>query len=283
MIDKTHEQLSITEQCELADLSKSTLYYKPRAEKPENVDLMNRIDEVYTKRPYYGARRIQQTLSTAEKRINIKRIRRLMKKMGLLTIYPKRDLSRPAPHHKKYPYLLRGLTTERPNQVWSTDITYVKMNRGYMYLIAVIDWHSRFVLSWKTSNTMTIDFCRACLQEAIDNYGTPEIFNTDQGSQFTSPAFISIWDKHPEVKISMDGKGRATDNAFIERLWRSVKQENIYANEYEDGASLWTGLHDYFTFYNNERIHQSLNYKTPNEIYNTKQSLPLTFENTINQ
>jgi len=275
MINKQHEQLSIAEQCELADVTRSTLYYKPRAEKPENIELMHRIDELHTRRPYYGARRIQQHLTTPEQRINLKRIRRLMRKMGLMANYPKPNLSKAAKAHKKYPYLLRGLPITYANQVWSTDITYIKMKNGFMYLVAVMDWYSRKVLSWKLSNTMTIDFCRQCLQEAIDHYGSPQIFNTDQGSQFTSPYFISIWEenKKQEVQISMDGRGRATDNAFIERLWRSIKQENIYCNNYEDGASLWVGLSEYFDYYNHERKHQGLDYQTPEQIYNSQKPI----------
>jgi putative transposase len=269
MINKENKELSLTKQCELAGVSTSTMYYKPRPEKQENIELMNRIDELYTRRPYYGARRIQKALSTPEHTINIKRIRRLMKKMGIIAIYPKRDLSRPAPNHKKYEYLLRGLEITGPNHVWSTDITYIKMRRGFMYLTAVMDWYSRKVLSWKISNTMTVEFCRECLQEAIDGYGTPKILNTDQGSQFTSPHFISTWQDHPQVQISMDGRGRATDNAFIERLWRNVKQESIYLYNFEDGASLWIGLAEYFDFYNGERLHQGLDYLTPDSVYDS--------------
>ncbi|TSA50245.1 MAG: IS3 family transposase [Sphingobacteriales bacterium] len=241
MIKKENTALSIAAQYELADVNRSTLYYKPREESVANKELMNRIDELFTRKPFLGARRIQKHLQTIEVPLNIKRIRRLMKKMGLEASFPKRNLSKANHAHRKYPYLLRGLEIKYVNQVWSTDITYIKMKNGFMYLIAVMDWHSRKVLSWKISNTMTIDFCRECLQEAIDNYGAPEIFNTDQGSQFTSPYFINIWkeNKKDEVQIIMDGRGRATDNAFIERLWRSVKQEDIYRKDYEDGASLW--------------------------------------------
>jgi putative transposase len=182
MIDKTNKQINISEQCELAGVSKSSVYYKPRPEKEENIALMNQIDELHTARPYYGARRIQKQLTTAENPVNVKRVRRLMKKMALNVSYPKPNTSKQMPMHKKYPYLLRGVEINRANQAWSMDITYIKMSRGYMYLTAVIDWHSRYVLAWKTSNTMTIDFCKDCLQEAIDNYGKPEVFNTDQGS-----------------------------------------------------------------------------------------------------
>ena len=271
MIEKQNTELSLTKQCELAGVSTSTIYYKPRPEKPVNIELMNRIDELYTRRPYYGARRIQKALSTPEHTINIKRIRRLMKKMGIMAIYPKRDLSKPAPHHKKYDYLLRGLEITGPNHVWSMDITYLKMRRGFMYLTAVMDWYSRKVLSWKISNTMTVEFCRDCLQEAIDTHGTPQIFNTDQGSQFTCAYFTSTWQNHPHVQISMDGRGRATDNAFIERLWRNVKQESVYLHNFEDGASLWIGLAEYFQFYNQERLHQGLNYLTPDSVYKQAQ------------
>ena len=184
-------------------------------------------------------------------------------------MYPKRNLSKPAPNHKKYPYLLRGVDITETNQVWSTDITYIPLKKGFMYLVAVMDWHSRYVLNWKLSNTMTIDFCKACLQEAIDNYGSPQIFNSDQGSQFTSENYINIWkeNKMEHVQVSMDGRGRATDNAFIERLWRNVKYEKIYLNAYETGPELMLALTEYFNFYNHERGHQSLNYQTPAELY----------------
>lgn len=270
MVDKEHKKLTITRQCELVGINKSTLYYEHRGEKPENIELMKQIDVLHTNRPYYGARRIQKEFERKGINYNIKRIRRLMLKMGILTHYPKRNLSKIAPGHKKYPYLLRNLMITKSNQVWSTDITYIPMENGFMYLTAVIDWHSRYVLSWKLSNTMTVEFCKSCLQEAIDNYGTPEIFNTDQGSQFTSEKFTSIWkeNNNEQVQISMDGRGRATDNAFIERLWRNVKQEKIYPNSFNDGTELWLALTEYFNFYNHDRIHQSLDYKTPAEIYN---------------
>lgn len=269
MIDKNHIKLSLTRQCELAGVNKSSLYYQKRVESSENIELMKRIDELHTKHPYYGSRRIQKTLNRDGNNYNIKRIRRLMVKMEILTHYPKKNLSKSTPGHKKYPYLLRQVPIIRNNQVWSIDITYIPMKNGFMYLVAVIDWHSRFTLSWKLSNTMTIEFCKSCVQEAIDQYGSPEIFNSDQGSQFTSERFIEIWKENnlEQVKISMDGRGRATDNAIIERLWRSVKQEKIYPNGYEDGTSLWMALVEYFNFYNLERPHQSLDYKTPAEIY----------------
>ncbi len=272
MVDKEHKKLTLNRQCELLDINKSSLYYKPKGESEENLELMKVIDKLHTKRPYYGSRRIQKELKRQGTSCNLKRVRRLMYLMGIITQYPKRNLSKMAPGHKKYPYLLRGLPITKSNQVWSTDITYIPMENGFMYLIAIMDWHSRYVLSWKLSNTMTIEFCKACLQEAIDNFGTPELFNTDQGSQFTSEKFISIWKENEaeHVKISMDGRGRATDNAFVERLWRSVKQEQIYPNSYSNGTELYVDLAEYFNFYNNDRIHQSLDYKMPSEVYFTK-------------
>ncbi|MBI3511862.1 MAG: IS3 family transposase [Bacteroidetes bacterium] len=198
--------------------------------------------------------------------INIKRIRRLMHKIGIIAIYPKKKTTLANVLHKKYPYLLRDLKIEWVNQVWSIDITYVPMKNGYMYLTAVMDWYSRKVLNWKISASMTVDFCRNCLQEAINTFGTPEIFNSDQGCQFTSVKFTSIWNG-TQTKISMDGRGRAIDNVFIERLWRSVKYENIFISAYETNSDLYAGLFEYFHFYNSGRFHQSLNYKTPDEIY----------------
>jgi putative transposase len=268
MISK-NDSLSLTRQCELVEINKSSLYTHKRAESDMNIELMKEIDILHTKHPYFGARRIQKSLSKRGTHFNLKRIRRLMVKMGILTHYPKRNLSKSAPGHKKYPYLLRNLPITKNNQVWSTDITYIPMKNGFMYLTAIVDWHSRYILSWKLSNTMTIEFCKECLQEAIDNYGAPEIFNSDQGCQFTSEKFIRIWEENKleHVKISMDGKGRATDNAFIERVWRSVKQEKIYSGNFNDGTELWMALVEYFNFYNDDRQHQSLKYQTPAEIY----------------
>ena len=269
MINKSHKKLSLTRQCELAGINKSSLYYERRAEPQANVELMNRMDVLHTTHPYYGSRRILQVLQRDGEVYNLKRIRRLMYKMGIITQYPKRNLSKAAPRQKKYPYLLKGIPVTHNNQVWSIDITYVPMEKGFMYLAAVIDWHSRYVMSWKLSNTMTVEFCKECLQEAIDNYGAPKIFNSDQGSQFTSEKFTNIWqeNKLDNVQISMDGRGRATDNAFIERVWRCVTQEKIYINKFENGTQLWMALIEYFNFYNHDRPHQSLDYKSPVEIY----------------
>lgn len=267
MLEKENKEIGILRQCHMLSLSPSVLYYKNKPENEENLTLMKRIDELCLKYPYYGARRVQQRLMKEQQRkINIKRVRRLMHKMGIIPIYPKKSTTKPNILHKKYPYLLRNLEITRPNQVWSTDITYIPMKRGFMYLTAIMDWHSRKVLSWKLSNTMTVESCRECLQNAIDHFGRPEIFNSDQGCQFTSVRFTSIWDG-TDTKISMDGKGRATDNAFIERLWRSVKYENIYPNAYQNGSDLFAGLFEYFHEYNTERQHQSLSYQTPDEVY----------------
>jgi putative transposase len=281
MIDKGNKKLTLTKQCELAGINKSSLYYERRAEPQANIELMNRIDAMHTVHPYYGSRRIQKNLQRDGGVYNIKRIRRLMWKMGINPAYPKRNLSKAAPHHKKYPYLLRNIPITHNNQVWSIDITYIPMSKGFMYLVAVIDWNSRFVLSWKLSNTMTIEFCKECLQEAIDNYGSPKIFNSDQGSQFTSEKFTGIWKENnlEHVQISMDGRGRATDNAFIERVWRSVKQEKIYSGTFEDGTALWLALVEYFNFYNHDRLHQSLSYKAPAEVYQSTVMNKLTVAN----
>ena len=281
MVDKNNKAMTLTKQCELAGINKSSLYTSERKESALNLALMEKIDTIHTLHPYYGARRMKRALQRAGNNYNLKRIRRLMRKMCIIADYPKRNLSKPAPGHKKYPYLLRNVPITKNNQVWSTDITYIPMQKGFMYLTAVIDWHSKYVLSWKLSNTMTIEFCKECLQEAIDNYGSPEIFNSDQGSQFTSEKFTNIWKENNlnHVKISMDGRGRATDNAFIERLWRSVKQEKIYYNTFADGTSLWMALVEYFNFYNQDRGHQSNDYKTPAEVYLQRDTNILTHFN----
>ena len=227
---------------------------------------MLRIDKLFTDRPEMGVRRMHQELTNEAEPLNIKRIRRLMRLMGLEAVGPKPNLSKPQPGHTIYPYLLRGVPIERVNQVWSTDITYVPMASGFLYLCAVIDWYSRFILSWRLSNTLLADFCIDTLQEALTKWGKPEIFNTDQGSQFTSQAFLSsLIDK--EIKISMDGKGRALDNIFIERFWRTIKYEHIYLRAYSDGRELQEGLSNYFRFYNQDRKHQSLGYQTPASWY----------------
>ena len=224
------------------------------------------IDEQYLKEPVWGSRSMTTFLRRKGWKINRKRVQRLMRKMGLEAVYPKPKTSKPHPEHKIYPYLLRGLTIDRPNQVWATDITYVPMHRGFMYLVAVIDWYSRKVLSWRISNTLDADFCVEALEEALRIHGCPEIFNTDQGSQFTSAEFTGKLKEH-NIKISMDGRGRYQDNIFIERLWWTVKYHYLYLRTFDNGAELRQGLNNWFAFYNQERFHQSLGDKTPDEVY----------------
>ena len=230
--------------------------------------IMNLIDEEYTKHPFYGSPRLTVFLNKNGYKVNIKRVKRLMKKMGIVAIYPKPNLSKKNQEHRIYPYLLTDIEIKEPNFVWSIDITYIRLERGFMYLVAVIDWYSRYVLSWELSNTLEADFCIEALQKALQK-GTPVFFNTDQGSQFTSNGFISVLtDK--KINISMDSKGRALDNIFVERLWRSVKYEDIYIKQYVTVDDLYNGLRAYFEFYNHERPHQSLNYKTPYDIHFSK-------------
>lgn len=256
-------------QCELLELSRSSCYYAPAGETAENLALMRRIDELYLTRPYFGSRRMADVLS-----VNRKRTQRLMRLMGLEAIYPKRRMrtSQPGAGHKIYPYLLRDVEITRPDQVWSSDITYIPMQRGFFYLTAVLDWHSRYVLAWRLSNTLDGSFCHEALDEALAR-GRPEIFNTDQGAQFTAEAFTSRLESRG-IAISMDGRGRALDNVFIERLWRTVKYEEVYRKEYLDGWEAEASLSSYFRFYCHERGHQSLNYRTPAEVYGAGDSSP---------
>lgn len=253
-------------QCQLLGLSRSVFYYKavPLSERDEK--LMRLIDEQYMKQPTYGSRRMAAWLRREGHMVGRKHVRRLMRLMGLETIYQRPKTSVAHPAHKKYPYLLRGMNINRPNQVWATDITYIPMYRGFMYLVAVIDWYSRKVLSWRLSNTLETDFCVEALQEALEKYGTPEIFNTDQGSQFTSDDFVSVLEEK-NIRISMDGRGRWIDNVFVERLWRSLKYEDVYLKAYENGKALREGLKTYFMRFNKERPHQSLDDMTPDEKY----------------
>ena len=245
-------------------IGRSTVYYKPVDREKKDIESMKFILEEYNKHPFYGYRKI--ALDVKKNNITEKQVRRLMKSMGLQAIYPKPNLSISRKEHKKYPYLLRNKKINFPNQVWATDITYIKLNGSYVYLIAIIDLYSRKVLTWKLSNTMDADFCVEALEDAILRYGIPAIFNTDQGSQFTSEAFISVLEKN-EIRISMDGKGRALDNIYVERLWRSLKYEEIYLKSYENLKKLKEGIKKYFHFFNGERYHQSLNYDTPDEVY----------------
>lgn len=266
MIEPTHPTLTIGRQCELVGLNRSTYYYAPAGESPLNLLVMRLIDEEYTESPFYGYRKITARLHKQGYTINHKRVARLMGVMGLRAIYPGPRTSTPTPGHKVYPYLLRGLVITRPNQVWSTDITYVRLAAGFMYLVAIMDWYSRFVLAWRLSNTLEGAFCLETLNEALSLHERPDIFNSDQGSQFTAHAFTDRLEK-AQVRISMDGRGRAFDNIFIERLWRTVKYEDIYLKEYDSVPALTMGLTSYFHKYNYLRPHQSLQYRTPAEVY----------------
>lgn len=265
MIELSHPELSVRRQCELTGLNRASFYYTPATESPLNLALMRWIDEQYLKTPFYGSPRMTVALRRAGYAVNHKRVQRLMQLMGVQAIYPKPRTTIVDPAHRIYPYLLRGVEIVRPNQVWSTDITYVPMTHGFMYLTAVIDWYSRYILAWQLSNTLDGHFCRVALHQAL-TIAKPEIFNTDQGSQFTADAFTSILSA-AEIRISMDGRGRALDNIYIERFWRSAKYENIYIKEYGTVPSLMDGLGEYFPFYNDERPHQSLGYRTPAEVY----------------
>ena len=262
--------MALTRQCELAGVNRSTVYALHVEPKPDEQELvlLALIDVEYTSRPFYGSRKMLIHLRGLGYVINRKRVQRLMKSLGLAGMAPGPNTSRPHPEHKVYPYLLRGALITRPNQVWSTDLTYIRLPRGFVYLVAVIDWYSRRVLSWRLSNTMDSGFCVDCLEEALQNFGKPEIFNTDQGSQFTSEAFTGVLLKK-DIAISMDGRGRALDNIFVERLWRSVKYEDVYLQRYATLPELLFGLTNYFAFYNMERTHQSLGYDTPDQVYRT--------------
>jgi len=272
MIEVQNPDISIVRQCQLFKISRTSVYYKPKGEKPENLELMRLMDAQYLKTPTHGSRSMVTFLKRLGYNKNRKRIQRLMRLMGLEAIYPKRKTSKPNPAHRIYPYLLRNLSIDHPNQVWAADITYLPLEKGFMYLVAVMDWHSRKVLSWRVSNTMDSDFCVAALEEAILNYGCPEIFNTDQGSQFTSDSFTNVL-KDNDIQISMDGRGRFQDNIFIERLWWTLKYHYFYLRTFECGSKLRNGLRDWFQYYNRERFHQSLEDWTPDEIYFMKQEL----------
>jgi putative transposase len=255
--------LSLRRQCELLGLARGSWYYEPVGETAENLKLMRRIDKLYLQRPYYGSRRIGNEL-----KVNRKRVQRLMRQMGLEAIYPKPRTTVRCPQHKIYPYLLRHLEIERPNQVWSTDITYIPLQGGYVYLTAVMDWYSRYVLTWRLSNSLDSTFCLEALEEALAS-GQPEIFNTDQGVQFTSLAFTGCLESRG-VAISMDGRGRALDNVFVERLWRTVKYEEVYLKDYDDAWHAEASLGEYFDFYCHDRRHQALDYRTPAEVYGVR-------------
>lgn len=266
MIDPNHPTLSIRRQCDLVGLNRSTFYWQPAGESPLNLALMALIDKEYTRAPFYGYRKMTARLNKQLGcHVNHKRVARLMAKMGLQAIYPRPKTTVSHPQHKKYPYLLRGLEINHPNQVWAADITYVPMPQGFMYLVAIMDWFSRFVLAWRLSNTLDSAFCVDALRQAL-RHGQPEIFNTDQGVQFTAYDFINEL-QSAAIRISMDGRGRVFDNIFVERLWRTVKYEDIYIKEYATVSALFTGLSDYFDLYNYERPHQSLDYCTPADVH----------------
>lgn len=264
------ESLPLMRQCELTGVARSTVYAPRRAPQPDEQELilLGLIDAEYTRHPFYGSRKMVRYLQNLGHIINRKRVQRLMGILCLAGMAPGPNTSRPHPQHKIYPYLLRGLSIDRPNQVWSTDITYIRLLRGFVYLVAIIDWYSRKVLSWRLSNTMDSRFCVDCLEQALQTYGVPDIFNTDQGSQFTSDDFTGVLNARG-IAISMDGRGRASDNIFVERLWRSVKHEDVYLKGYATMTDLMLGLTAYFTFYNTTRMHQSLGYLTPGEVYLT--------------
>lgn len=266
-MDRDYEGLSIMEQCKLLGMSRSAYYYKPQSiQEEQDIHDLQLILEVYRKIPFYGYRKISKQLLPDHPELTRKRVRRIMKRFGIRAIYARRNLSKARKEHKKYPYLLRNKIIRYPNQVWATDITYCKLPGGHVYLVAILDLFSRKVLAWKISNTLDAAFCVEALEEALENYGTPAIFNTDQGCQFTSEEFTGILKKH-HIEISMDGKGRALDNIYVERLWRTLKYEDIYIKSYESVIELREGLERYFDFYNQERFHQSHDYLTPDVMY----------------
>jgi putative transposase len=257
----------MTRQCGLLGISRSGLYYRPKPTSEEDLALMKLIDRQYLVTPFYGARKMAAWLGSHDKSAGRKRVQRLMRLMGLRAVYRRPRTTTPAQGHRRYPYLLNGLSITAPNQVWAADITYIPMARGFMYLVAIMDWHSRHVLSWRLCNTLEADFCIEALAEALGT-AKPEIFNTDQGSQFTGDEFTGMLEQNG-VRISMDGKGSYNDNLFIERLWRTVKYEEVYLKAYRGGSEARTALADYFRFYNNQRPHQGLGYQTPAAVYNS--------------
>jgi len=269
MTNKKHKQLSMVRQTELLSVNRSCVYYKKKEESELNKELKILIKSQYDKHPYYGVPRMLEWLRKDKGfSVNKKRIERLYKELNIRAIMPKRNLSKQDKTHKKYPYLLKDLEIKRAMQVWQTDITYLPMGKGFMYLTAIIDVYSRYVVGWSVSNTMSAEWCKSVLEKAVNSYGKPEIVNTDQGSQYTSDTFINHLQLNG-IAISMDSKGRALDNIYIERIWRSIKYEDLFLKSYENGLDLYYGLNEYFEFYNNERRHQSLDYKTPVEVFNS--------------
>jgi putative transposase len=265
LVDRGHPEISVRRQCALLGVNRSGLYYELVGESEQNLLLMRLLDEQYTRTPFYGSRKMTEWLANEGHAVNRKRVSRLMELVGLEAVYPKPKLSQPGEGHRIYPYLLRGTTVERVNQVWSTDITYIRMAQGFLYLVAIMDWFSRFVLSWSLSLTMEVEFCIEALKRALRR-GRPDIFNSDQGSQFTSERFTGELAEQ-QIAISMDGRGRCMDNIFVERLWRSLKYEEVYLKDYASVTEARSGIARYFQFYNHERLHQSLDYQTPAAIY----------------
>ena len=266
MIRRDHPGLSLSRQCQVLAISRSSFYYAPKGESPENLALMRRLDELFMKYPFYGSRQMVRQLLREGFAVGRHRVRRLMRLMGLEAIYQAPRTSDPHPAHRVYPYLLRGMVIDRPNRVWCADITYIPVQRGFLYLVAIMDWATRHVLAWRLSNTMDASFCVEALEEALNRYGSPDIFNTDQGSQFTSFDFTGVL-RQAEIAISMDGRGRCMDNIFIERLWRSLKYEAVYLHELTDGFKAERVIGEWIGFYNTERPHSSLDGRTPAEAY----------------
>jgi putative transposase len=260
------EPLPVTRQCQLVGLSRSTFYYQPKPISEGDLALMRQIDECHLERPYFGSRRVRDWLEDRGYRLGRSKVQRLMRQMGLTALYPKRNLSRRNQAHKVYPYLLKDVKVDRPNQVWAVDVTYIPMAKGFLYLVAIIDWYSRKVLTWELSNTMDTGFCLEALEAALATYGKPEIFNSDQGCQFTSEAFTAKLKAH-DILISMDGKGRWVDNVFVERLWRSLKYEEVYLKGYGSVSEARKSISAYMRFFNQERRHQSLDRRTPDHVY----------------
>ncbi len=265
MVERGHRVLSTVRQCALLGISRSSLNYRRKRTCPEDLAVMKAMDQQYLSTPFYGSRRMKVWLGRQGHLVNRKRVQRLMRTMGLRAIYRRPRTSRPGPGHKVYPYLLRGMEITRPNRVWTADITYIPMAKGFLYLVAIMDWYSRYVVAWRLSNTLDADFCVEALKEALGK-GKPEVFNTDQGSQFTSEVFTGLLEQKG-VRVSMDGKGRYSDNIFIERLWRTVKYEEVYLKAYSGGREAKAGIDDYFRFYNTQRPHQALGYRTPAEVF----------------
>lgn len=275
-LDRDHPHLSIRRQCAMLGVARSGIYRLPRPANDDDLGLMRRIDELFLRHPFLGSRRIVALLAAEGVRVNRKRVRRLMRQMGIAALGPKPRTSKPGAGHKIYPYLLRDLAIERPNQVWCADITYLPIGWGFLYLVAIMDWHSRAVLAWRVSNTMDVSFCVSALEEALARFGKPEIFNTDQGSQLTSADFTSVLTQ-AEIRISMDGKGRWMDNVFIERLWRSLKCEDIYIKAYASGTEARAGIAEWINFYNHRRPHQALGNRAPMAVWRESRvdALPL--------